>query len=92
MSRLKSDKRKISNRPVHSNRQSDLFRGTSDPKLVKDALYRNSSEHLYKKTNGKGRSLFDYISRTKQDKKRERQEEEENKENGGTEYWSTFRR
>lgn len=92
MSRLKSDKRKVANRAVHSTRQSDLFRGTSDPKLVKEALHRGSSEHIYKKSNGKNRSLFDYMTRTKQDKQQERPEERENMENGGTEYWSTFKR
>ena len=82
------DKRKQINKPVHTTKQGDLFKGYTDPKLVKDALKRGTTEYRYKKAkDGKGRSLLDYIRQEKREKRRERQDEMENAENGGTEYW-----
>lgn len=74
---------------VHTTKQGSLFTGFNDPKLIKDALKRNST--LYTTKKGKDRSLLGYIKQIAKEKQRERPEEQENKENGGTQYWSTFR-
>lgn len=76
----------------HSTRQKDFWHGDADPKMADDAVKRLSSQKLYKKANGKNRSLFGYITAVKRDKQRERPEEMENAENGGTNYWGRGRR
>ncbi len=74
-----------------NNRQRDLFRGDVTGKRIKEIKYDWRDKITFNSKN-KIRTLFGYIRNIKRSKACELLEEKQNLENGGTEYWSTFRK